>query len=78
MRLLLTLYRKELKTFFYTLFGWVVLAFVALMQGVCLSTAMKGFADAPVAKSLVYVTYHTPNFWSVSYTHLTLPTIYSV
>ncbi|MBK1834757.1 ABC transporter permease [Roseibacillus ishigakijimensis] len=63
MRTLLNLYRKELKTYFYTLFGWVVLAFVALMQGLSLSTAMKGFADAPVAQSLVYVTYHTPNFW---------------
>ena len=63
MRLLLNLYRKELKTYFYTLFGWVVLAFVALMQGYSLSTAMKGFTDTPVAKSLVYVTYHTPNFW---------------
>ena len=63
MRPLLNLYRKELKTYFYTLFGWVVLAFVALMQGISLSTAMKGFADAPVAKSLVYVTYHTPIFW---------------
>lgn len=63
MRPFLILYRKELKTYFYTLFGWVVLAFVALMQGLSLSTAMKGFADAPVAQSLVYVTYHTPNFW---------------
>lgn len=63
MRPLLNLYRKELKTYFYTLFGWVVLAFVALMQGLSLSTAMKGFADAPVAQSLVFVTYHTPNFW---------------
>ena len=63
MRNLLTLYRKELKTYFFTLFGWVVLAFVAFMQGFSLSTAMKGFADTPVARSLVYVTYHTPNFW---------------
>ena len=59
----LNLYRKELKTYFYTLFGWVVLAFVALMQGISLSTAMKGFSDTPVAQSLVYVTYHTPIFW---------------
>jgi len=63
MRNLLNLYRKELKGYFYTLFGWVVLAFVALMQGLSLSTAMKGFADQAVAQSLVYVTFHTPNFW---------------
>ncbi|MEM9081280.1 MAG: ABC transporter permease subunit [Verrucomicrobiota bacterium] len=63
MRILLNLYRKELKGYFYSIFGWVVLAFVALMQGLSLSTAMKGLADQPVAQSLVYVTFHTPNFW---------------
>ncbi|MDP0489982.1 MAG: ABC transporter permease subunit [Verrucomicrobiota bacterium JB023] len=63
MRILLNLYRKELKGYFYSLFGWVVMAFVAVMQGVSLSTAMKGLADAPVAQSLIYITFHTPVFW---------------
>lgn len=63
MRIFLNLYRKELKGYFYTLFGWVVLAFMALMQGLSLSTAMKGFADQAVSQSLVYVTFQTPNFW---------------
>ena len=33
------------------------------MQGLSLSTAMKGFRDTPVKDSLVYVTFHTPLFW---------------
>jgi ABC-2 type transport system permease protein len=63
MRLLRILIFKELKGYFLTLFGWVVLAFVTIMQGVSLSTAMKGFRDSPVQDSLVYVTFHTPLFW---------------
>jgi ABC-2 type transport system permease protein len=63
MRLFRILTFKELKGYFLTPFGWVVLAFVTTMQGVSLSTAMKGFRDTPVKDSLVYVTFHTPFFW---------------
>jgi ABC-2 type transport system permease protein len=63
MRLLRILIFKELKGYFLTPFGWAVLAFVTLMQGLSLSTAMKGFRDTPVKDSLVYVTFHTPLFW---------------
>jgi ABC-2 type transport system permease protein len=63
MRILRILTFKELKGYFLTPFGWVVLAFVAVMQGVSLSTAMKGFRDTPVQDSLVYVAFHTPLFW---------------
>ena len=63
MRLLRILTSKELKGYFLTPFGWMVLAFVTLMQGLSLSTAMKGFRDTPVKDSLVYVTFHTPLFW---------------
>ncbi|MDP4625027.1 MAG: ABC transporter permease [Akkermansiaceae bacterium] len=63
MRILRILTRKELNTYFLSPFGWVVLAFVVLMQGASLSTAMKGFRDTPVKDSLVYVTFHTPVFW---------------
>jgi ABC-2 type transport system permease protein len=63
MRLFRILTFKELKGYFLTPFGWVILAFVAVMQGVALSTAMKGFRDTPVKDSLVYVTFHTPLFW---------------
>jgi len=63
MRVFRILLMKELKGFFLTPFGWVVLAFVVVMQGISLSTAMKGFRDTPVKDSLVYVTFHTPVFW---------------
>lgn len=63
MRLYRILTFKELKGYFLTPFGWVVLAFVAIMQGLSLSTAMKGFRDTPVKDSLIYVTFHTPLFW---------------
>ncbi len=63
MRIFSILTRKELKGYFLTPFGWVVLAFVTIMQGISLSTAMKGFRDTPVKDSLIYVTFHTPMFW---------------
>ena len=54
---------KELKGYFMTPFGWVVLVLVSVMQGFSLSNAMKGFRDTPVQDSLIYVTFHTPLFW---------------
>ena len=63
MRTLAILYRKELKGFLLHPFGWIVLAFVTVMQGMSLSTAMKGFRDTPVRDSLLYVTFHTQHFW---------------
>jgi ABC-2 type transport system permease protein len=63
MRLLRILALKELKGYFLTPFGWVVLAFVSIMQGISLSAAMKGFRDSAVKDSLVYVTFNAPLFW---------------
>ena len=63
MRLLWIMMVKELKGYYLTLFGWVVLALVTLMQGISLSMAMKGFRDTPVKDSLVYVAFHTNLFW---------------
>jgi ABC-2 type transport system permease protein len=63
MRLLRILTFKELKGYFLTPFGWVVLAYVTLMQGVSLSAAMKGFRDTAVKDSLVYVAFNSPLFW---------------
>lgn len=63
MRIFRILTLKELKGYFLTPFGWVVLAFVCFMQAISLSTAMKGFRDSPVKDSLIYVTFHTPLFW---------------
>jgi ABC-2 type transport system permease protein len=58
-----TLYSKELKSFFLSPFAWVLLAFVAVMNGIGLSAAMKGFRDTPSKDSLVYVAFNTPVFW---------------
>lgn len=63
MRLFRILTIKELKSYFLTPFGWVVLALVTVMQAISLSMAMKGFRDTPVKDSLIYVTFHTPIFW---------------
>ncbi len=60
---LLTLILKEFRSFTSSPLGWVIFAYTAVMQGICLSTAMKSLADTPVTENLVFVTYHTPNFW---------------
>lgn len=63
MKVLLTLIQKELSSFLKSPLGWVIFAYTILMQGVCLSTAMKNLADSPLTENLIYVTFHTPNFW---------------
>ena len=63
MTTLLTLFRKELRAFFLNPFGWMVLAFVAAMQGLSMSTAMKALEDKPLTEDLVYIVFHTPAFW---------------
>lgn len=63
MRLFRILTIKELKGYFLSPFGWVVLAFVTVMQGASLSAAMKSFRDSPAKDSLVYVTVNSPIFW---------------
>ena len=63
MRTLLTLYQKELRGFFLNPFGWAVLILITVMQGVSLSTAMAALKDAPLPQNLIYITFHTPNFW---------------
>ena len=64
MRIIHILTCKELKGYFLSPFGWAILAFVSIMQGVSLSAAMKGFRDSAVKDSLVYVTFNSPLFWS--------------
>jgi len=63
MRVFRILLKKELKGFYLNPFGWIILAVVIVMQGISLSSVMKGFRDSPVKDSLVYVTFHTPLFW---------------
>ncbi len=58
-----TLYRKELRTYFSTPFGWVILAFVLVLQGISLSYSLKLFKDAPQNEGLLYGILHAPVFW---------------
>ena len=46
MRLFRILTFKELKGFFLSPFGWVILGFVTVMQGISLSTADRGWRFA--------------------------------
>ena len=63
MRTLFILLRKELKGYFQTPFGWVIIAAVAVANGVGVSTAMKGFLVTPSQHSLIFATFHSPVFW---------------
>jgi ABC-2 type transport system permease protein len=63
MHVFFILYRKELRSFLLNPLGWMVIAFVVVMHGVSLSTAMKAFSDTPMTQSLVYISMHTPLFW---------------
>ncbi len=63
MRLLFIMLRKELKGYFLSPFGWIILAAVSVAQGFTLSTAMKGFRDSPSQDSLIYSTFNTTLFW---------------
>ena len=60
---LFILLRKELRGFFLSPFGWVVLTLVTVMQGWSMSGAMKALQDAPIPESLVYIVFHMPQFW---------------
>lgn len=63
MRSLLILFGKEFKAYFLSPFGWVVLAFTLVMQGLSMSTALKLYASGPVSENLLFVLFHSPNFW---------------
>ena len=63
MRNLFTIFCKDLRGFFLSPFGWVVLTLVTIMQGWSMSGAMKALQDAPIPESLVYIVFHMPQFW---------------
>jgi len=63
MQVFKALFMKEFRTFWQSPLGWVLFAYTILMEGLCLSTAMKSLSDTPLVENLVYVTFHTPNFW---------------
>ncbi len=63
MRIFRILYFKELKTYFLTPFGWLILAFAALMQGLILSTTLEAFENQAQSESLIYLNFTSPFFW---------------
>ncbi|MFC4991021.1 ABC transporter permease [Rubritalea tangerina] len=63
MRTLYILYKKELKHFLTTPFGWIVLAFIMLLQGFSLTSVLEQYEKAPVQVNLLFSTLSTPIFW---------------
>ena len=63
MRVFSILYRKELKNYFLTPFGWVVLALVLLMQGMSMTSALELMKKAPLAENFLFISVHSQNFW---------------
>jgi ABC-2 type transport system permease protein len=63
MRIFRILYLKELRSYFLSPFGWLILAFAALMQGLILSSTLKNFSDGPKAESLVFANFQETFFW---------------
>lgn len=63
MRTIYILYKKELKHFLTTPFGWIVLAFITLLQGLSLSSVLEQYEKAPVQVNMLYSTFSTPIFW---------------
>ncbi|MFC5051596.1 ABC transporter permease [Rubritalea spongiae] len=63
MRTLYILYKKELKHFLMTPFGWIVLAFIMLLQGLSLSSVLEQYEKAPVQASMLHSCLSTPLFW---------------
>jgi ABC-2 type transport system permease protein len=63
MRILRILFLKELKSYFLSPFGWLVLAFAALMQGLILSATLEAFGTEAQTESLVHLNFNSPFFW---------------
>lgn len=62
MRILYLLFKKELKQYFLSPFGWVVFAIIMLLQGLSLSSALEQYEDAPVVNNLLLDSLSTPIF----------------
>lgn len=63
MRIFRILFFKELKAYFLSPFGWLILTFAALMQGLVLTATLKAFADEAQPENLVFLTFTSPFFW---------------
>ena len=63
MRTLYILYKKELKHFLTTPFGWVVLSFIMLLQGFSLTSVLEQYEKTPIQVNMLYSCLSTPIFW---------------
>ncbi|WP_290505386.1 ABC transporter permease subunit, partial [Akkermansia sp.] len=59
----LTIFRKALRSYVMTPYGWVILAFVMALQSVSLSGTLKAFQLAPQKEGILFFILHSPMFW---------------
>ena len=59
----LTIFRKELRSYVMTPYGWVILAFVMALQSVSLSGTLKAFQLAPQKEGILFFILHSPMVW---------------
>jgi len=62
MRILHILFKKELRQYFCSPFGWVVFATIMLLQGICLSSILEQYDKRPVINNLLLDSLSTPIF----------------
>ena len=62
MSTLFILYKKELGHYFKSPFGWIVIVFILLMQGVCLSESLKTYQESPTSVNLFALEFNSPLF----------------
>lgn len=60
---IITIFRKELRSYLGTPYGWIILAFVMALQGVSLSATLKMFQIAPQKEGILFFILHSPTFW---------------
>lgn len=57
------LYKKEVKPYFFSPFGWIVIAVVMLFQGLSLSSVLETYEESPVRNNLMLDCVSMPIFW---------------
>jgi len=56
------LFKKELKQYFFSPFGWVVFAIIMLLQGLSLSSVLQQYEKQPVVNNMLLDSLTTPIF----------------
>ena len=62
MRILHILFKKELKQYFCSPFGWVVFAIITLLQGLSLSSVLEQYEKRPVVNNMLLDSLSTHTF----------------